>query len=69
MPKKLKPYDDGSENGFSVLLCNTNEKIKAIRKRALDEISEARNRAGALVQLDFESIGWKKWSETDLTEE
>lgn len=69
MPKKLKPYDDGSENGFSSLPNTTNEEIKAIRKRALDEISEAKNCAGAQVRLDFVSIGWKKWLTRELTSE
>ena len=69
MPKKLKPYDDGPENGFSVLLDNTNKEIKAIRKRARDEILEAQNRAGAQARLDFESIGWKKWTTRALTSE
>lgn len=69
MPKKPVPFDDSSENAFYVLLNNTNEEIKAIRRRAHDEISEAQNRAGAQVRLDFVSIGWKKWLTRQLTSE
>lgn len=69
MPKKLKPCDDSPENGFATLLNTTNEEIKAIRKRARDEISEAQNHAGAQVRLEFVAIGWKKWLTKDLTSE
>lgn len=69
MPKKLKTYDEGSKNGFYTLLDNTNQEIKAIRKQACDEISEAKKRAGAQACLEFEKIGWKNWTAQDLTSE
>lgn len=66
MPKKP---DTTPENGFYNLIENTNSEIKSIRKKALEEISEAKNRAGAQIRLDFVSIGWKKWLTRELTSE
>lgn len=67
MPKKLKTNDNISENGLYSLLENANQEIKAVRKRACGEILEAKKRAGIQARLEFESIGWKNWTEQDLT--
>ena len=66
MPKKP---DTTPENGFYDLVENTNSEIKAIRKRALDEISEVKKHAGALALKEFASLCWNKWTEEDLTAE